>query len=771
MATFYLDPVAPGGGDGSEGTPFSSWQAAVSAMSAGDTLNVLGGIFDAPLSGIPSGTNSSSRTKVCGTPGSSFIITGGVSLGLMGACVASDEQYVGSNWDKIYKTTVSKSLFPNSDPYSAALCENGEQLTLVVERADRSDTFFLEWNIHYHTADVSEVVNGNVVSFKKTSVTDLYTKAQLENSRCYFIQNPNVSVNAGIIFDDVNDTIDLIGGPYVYEDSAVKDNFALFNLLPAMVQGEWGFRDLGNGDCVLYVWPFSTANITNQLIEYSSAAIGLDLNGTNHVEVCNFAIRQIACPVRTGSGAVYAKTSTAGGLTDMYLHDFEIRNCSTLDRAAAIRLQGVDNLWMHDFKVERMRGGVGFFLQGNGAADADWPRIGFSAGSAVSDGATIVGATSGASATILFQQRQAGDLGLGTAEGFFCYEPGNLTGTFQEGETLNVGGSPVANYLGARSDFTNPGDASAVGHAVNAHVHDFELNYIEASPIIAYTQRNCAVHHGWIHNCGRRTHSNTVDFYQGCHNFLWWGINAEESDGYWTWQEGDSHVMAFCSASASTAPNGGARAIEEQQNRFSELPGTAFGWLGSYILNNRGIANPDKITDARYGNGLNVSSSYAPLNLYTVYNNIHHGSSSESGAALADWNHNLNTKGSGSGSELRGPNDVSADWSTVYNDAQNDDFTYQEGALVFSFAALDWSSLITGFKARWPLVNTHATLLGIPDPFTLDMVKDTINWDTPPIGPTVNLLADYRTNTSSTPAPTTPSITAGLVTISLVSPV
>ena len=261
------------------------------------------------------------------------------------------------------------------------------------------------------------------------------------------------------------------------------------------------------------------------------------------------------------------------------------------------------------------------------------------------------------------------------------------------------------------------------------------ITYCASAPIRLFTVKDMAIHNGVISQAAKATHGNTWNPYQGCHNVLIWGVNGEGTDGYGTHQESDSLVVAFCALSASTTPNGGNRAYSGQQNRYSEHPGNVHGWLGSYFLNNRGIPVPSRVTSSTLGNGLSVSSSYAPLDLWTVWNNIHHGSSAEDGAALADWDHNINTM-NGTGGGTRGPNDIAVDPLAFYADPVKDDFSYPAGSEVRTFAAKDWSGLIAGFEARWPQVD--------PAVFTRDMVGAAIDWSDPPAGPTVDPDADYR---------------------------
>ncbi len=734
MAEWHVNGAAATSGSGTgEATAFRTLGEAVAAARGGDTIRVAGGIYreTLDLSGL-SGASPSARTRVLGDPDDWFVISGGAPLGGLTRCTAADAADVGPNHARMFKATIAKSALPNADPLSANLCEAGEQLPLCIERADRTDTFFITKPSYFHTADSVTLSGANVTGFRNTAVTAPYTKAQLDRSTIHFVREPNVAASSPVNFDGSTGVLG-VTGTHEYENSTVKDNFALFNLLPAMRQGEWGFIESGS-DVTIYVWPRSEASVAAGKITYSSLSMGLDISNVDHVEVAHFVVSQIAtgsknqAPILSRNPGTHAK--------DQYLHDFRIQESLGFGGDAAMYMIGVDDLHAHDFTILRSQGLFGIFLLGNDAGRADWRRLGFDNGRTVADGAAVTGQTSGATCVTLFQHRKSGDLAAGTGLGWFCFAPDGLTGTFQDGENLLVGGSVVGTHHAAENDLTNPAAASAVNQSLRAHLHDFEIRYASSASIRCYTQKDAAIHHGLIHDAAKESHGNTINFYQGCHNCLVWGLNGEGSDGYYTWQESDSIVFAFCAGSASTAPSGGAKVIEEQQNRFSELPGAHHGWLGSCVLNCRGIPNPEKVTDSRYGNSFNVSSSNAPLNRFTVWNNIHHGSAAESGAALDDWDHNINTKGSGTGTGKRGPNDVVVDAMSFYNDPVAGDFGYPAGSAVRTFAAKDWSGLIPGFRARWPQVPAEV--------FARDMAGAAIDWSDPPVGPTVDPDADYR---------------------------
>ena len=281
-----------------------------------------------------------------------------------------------------------------------------------------------------------------------------------------------------------------------------------------------------------------------------------------------------------------------------------------------------------------------------------------------------------------------------------------------------------------------PGDASAGPPRPPGAHSRLRHRHTSNSPFRCYTQKDIAIYRGRLGPASKQSHGNTLNFYQQCHNCLVWGVMAEDADGYLTWQEANDIVLAFIAVSASTADSGGARAIYGQQSRQAQLPGAIHGYKGSYVLNTRGVPMPARALDSGNGNGLSASSSEAPLDLWTIWNNIHHGSSSEGGAALAAWDHNINTKGAGSGSGTRGPNDVVVPVDELYTDPAGGDFSYPPGSAVRTFAAKDWSDLIPGFRARWPQVPDEV--------FTRDMTGAAIDWSRPPVGPTVDPDAAYR---------------------------
>ena len=333
--------------------------------------------------------------------------------------------------------------------------------------------------------------------------------------------------------------------------------------------------------------------------------------------------------------------------------------------------------------------------------------------------------------------------GANDGAGNSYHKAGAISGSFQNGETVTVGGNPVGTYSSSGSNTTNSGDASLVSHAMDCHFYKFRMEFIDRQGFFAYTCRNLAVHNGAIFRASEGAHANTLNLYEQCRDVLIWGVNGQDSSGYATWQEGDGFVIAFCAFSASGSSTGGNRAIAQQMNIVAELPGEVLGWSQSAVLNCRLIPLPSRADEDGFGNSLDVSTRFYPDIPWLVRNNIFHGHDGEDFTPAMDWDYNLNTKIGGAGSGDVGPNDASSSYALNYTDAENGDFTYKADAPVRAFTGEDWSALIPGFKARWPQV---------PDVvFETDMSGDVIDWAKPPAGPTVDLDADYRAGRVETP--------------------
>lgn len=637
MATRYLNFDAATDGAGTIGSPWKSFDTAQANVARGDTVIVsgyLGGsmVFD-PAKG---GVSPAAKTKWLGEVSNPFVVSGGQRLTGWVQCTAGDAADVGANFAFIWKTTVTTSSFPGSNPFSANVCEGGAQIPICVSRALTEDKFFVTRPQYYHVASSVTLAGAQVTGFRLPAVTDLYTKLQIDRSRLYFVADPNVSAQSNVTFDAGTKVISLVT-PATYENSTVKDNFALFNLLPAMKRGEWGFINNG-ATTTVYCWPQDVLSLAGA-IEYSARDVGINLNGTSNLEIGFFKTRQCA-----GSIGASGNLFNTVQCSDVYLHNYESSDMLNYGGAqAAVYMASVNNLEMSYFDVRRAQGAFGIFCQGSGSNA-------FVAGGAA---------------------------------------PNLMTGCY---------------------------------------IHHFTVAFTSSGPFRQYTFANSVVAFGIYWECARQSHGNTQNAYQSSHNLLWWGIDGEDSDGFFTYQESDSIVMAFCSASASRAPSGGARGIYEQTGAHREV-GSILGFKGSYLFNCRATPNglDGRLSSA---NSVKWGDSGVPNDQASVWNNVMHGDANDAAdmTVINEWDHNVYTIGA-----ARGPNDVLTDTTATYLNAALNDFRYTPSSIVRTKPGKNLTAVITALQARFPQFTD----------WNKDMVGDTFNAAVSGVGPTVNKDAAY----------------------------
>ena len=716
MAIWYVNTAAAGGNGTSPTAAFRTLAAATAAASSGDTINVAGGLYRETYS-------PKAGTITRGNPADRFVLSGGEPLPGLAACTSADADVLGPIWTGMFKVTVPQTFFPGGDPNAANLCEDGVQLTLACERADRSDTFFLTKASYFHTAASVELSGAEITGYRLPAVTDLYTKSQLENATIYFVADSNRARTDAITFDVATKTLRMVNGPWLYENNSFKDSFALFNLPAAARPGEWAFTRSGS-NVTIYVRPANVGSVATGLIEYAARDIGLHVSNADDVDVSGFIVRQQGCPAKERCPV------TVAGSDQVHLHDFAVSDTYSPGSGgyAQIFCRGGDDPHIHDFALTRAQGQYGLFMSGTGAINAEYPWLGIAnaANIPASWPRTAIGVSSGASLIVRSYH----------STGRLRFLPGDLTGAFTNGENVRIDGVTVGTASLGTSGLTRLADPSLVNYDSGGSVHDFDISYISASPIRVFTWRDLAIYQGTLRECGRQSHANAINFYEQCHNILVWGVNTETADGYATWQESDAIVLAFCAFSASTSDSGGHRAIAQQQGSHSRYPGEVFGHKKSAVLNCRTSPFPGRVASTKYGNGMDITSSAAPLNRWTVYNNVHQGHNGDDFVAIDDWDYNFNTEPGGPGTGAVGPNDVVSSWALNYTDAESGDLSYKSTAPIRTFVGKDWSSLIPGFKTRWPQVPAEI--------FTRDMTGTPIDWSRPPGGPTVDLDADYR---------------------------
>lgn len=276
----------------------------------------------------------------------------------------------------------------------------------------------------------------------------------------------------------------------------------------------------------------------------------------------------------------------------------------------------------------------------------------------------------------------------------------------------------------------NTGQANNTPETINlmsgGYIHHYTVAYASSAAHRLFTVGNHINAFGIFWECSKQSHGNKMNAYQSSYNHLWWGIDAEQTDGFFTMQESDSIVMMFCSSSASKAAFGEARGIFQQQFVHANL-GRVYGYKGGAVINCSTTPNG---LDGRLNslNSLRWGSGNVPLDRVNVWNNVYHGHGAMTTAdfgTVDDWDHNVTTIGT-----PRGPNDVFATLAATYVNAAINDFRYAPASIVRTKPAKDLTAYVAALKIRFPKM---------PDAdWSKDMVGEVFTWANIGMGPTKN---------------------------------
>lgn len=369
---YFVD--AENGNDGNAGTStgaaFATIGAAlIAASGTASRIRVMGNNarYREDLN-IPSGVSNGERLEILAYGTDRPIVTAGEPITGWTQCTSADEATVGSNYASIYKVeNIATTNFVDDNPLAANLFENGEQLQLCIawSGGDLDDKFFMGKTEEWFTADSTQTDgSNNILSYTAASVTAAYTAAQIENCIVYGITNPNTSFTSAVASVS-GDVITLADQTRTYESSSLKDNFALINMLPSIEQGQWGYKDNGDGTCNLYLWPNDTANLSGG-IDYCARANCADVSSCNHVTIKGIQFQQAAGLSGTRDGALVLKPF--GSTTE----NVSFANCRfygsfALDpnTVSAMQLYQIDNLTVQNCSFERAQNAAGVFLGGD----------------------------------------------------------------------------------------------------------------------------------------------------------------------------------------------------------------------------------------------------------------------------------------------------------------------------------------------------------------------------------------------------------------------
>ncbi len=342
------------------GTAKQTIGAAISVASAGDTIRVRTGTYREQVT-MASGASDANRTEVFGYAAEKPIVTGADALTGWVACDSGDNSRVGSNWASMYKRTgLAKTAIANDEPICLNLHENGTKMDLCVgwDGDVVGDKFFFTNPKDFYTADSVNTSGGNIQSYVDSGVTGAYTSTQIEN--CLLIGHADPNVNFFTTVTGVSGTtISIADTSQEYETNANRDNYCLVNLLPAMVQGEFGWWDNGDGTIDVYCWPNDSANLTSN-IEYSVRPHCFDISGESHITLKGLDLRQSAGFSGTRDGPAIGSYLFSSKYQNVTIEHCRVKGVFALGGGeAGITIRHTDNVKIHNCTIEDIQGGFG----------------------------------------------------------------------------------------------------------------------------------------------------------------------------------------------------------------------------------------------------------------------------------------------------------------------------------------------------------------------------------------------------------------------------
>lgn len=190
------------------------------------------------------------------------VVSGAKALSGFAPCTAADAAIAGSNWSQLRKLTVSKADYPLANTWRTILCEGTRSLDLcgVRKPARTTPDFFFDNNDQLFDAndyaDLTITLRGGQYydTLAHPGALGSFTDPQLEQSTAAVWRIGN-----GTEFLAVNS---VSGGVLTFEpvdvtpQSGTDGAYALLNVLPAIEQGQWGYRDNGDGTITFYIWPY-----------------------------------------------------------------------------------------------------------------------------------------------------------------------------------------------------------------------------------------------------------------------------------------------------------------------------------------------------------------------------------------------------------------------------------------------------------------------------------------------------------------------------------
>lgn len=756
-------------------TAFKTIGKAVSVMSGGQVVRIAAGTYREAVNLSSKGGTLLDPTVISGYGNQKPVITGADVITGWTQCTISDIAQVGQNYSNIYKVTIPTANIAGSggtDPRGVFLHEDGKMMIIASERVlDPKYPMQESATSQFLIADVVNTSGGLITSLQKRSVTDKYTKSQLEKANIWLHYYPNLNARSAITFDDVNHLIIPTNQSLQYESNSNKNRFSLVNILPNIALGEYGYITEG-ANTTIYVWPKNIANLESRM-EYSARTQGLIFGQTtSYVQCKNLIIKQTASP-GVPSDTLYAISAgnTSGVKNNLVFFNILIENTYRTDGGyGAISTYSVNNLVIKNVTVKNAINQFGISVSGDASGALVESIVVEGSGSAplrIYNQVNMVAAFLRSRDCGLTAHSNKSNAYLGCHNVLwygvdFSGASGYLT--WQDASAISIVNCYVpVNYLGAdgraitdqNRRFKSPAELQTLdstGYILNNTVVPYKDALSLTNSLTLGADSDSPVSISGIVGNGTTATVTTLKAHLiatgksirivGTTNFN--GIFTATSTGTYTFTISSNSTATDSTAGqvwlnniSSIVGNGTTATVNSTGHGFSVghfmTIANSTNFNGTYEI--KTVTTNSFTIDHPY-NGTNNDCSWywSRQVLYKVYNNILHGATTVKQQYITGWANNILT----SGGVTYHASDVSTTIAAMYENPSTGNFTYKSDAPILGLTGKDLTTEINLLKSIYPQFTG----------WNFDVNKNpNMNWASPKLGCFVN----YSDNLNNTP--------------------
>lgn len=261
------------------------------------------------------------------------------------------------------------------------------------------------------------------------------------------------------------------------------------------------------------------------------------------------------------------------------------------------------------------------------------------------------------------------------------------------------------------------------GHTSGALQEFSRVERSNESPFRNFGQINGVVAHCYALDCGRDTHANKSNAYQGINGFLWWGNKFEDCHGYMATQRSSHVTLAFCEAPIYPRDtNGDGRGYQDQQKTPIPVANTDYFLFNNLMLPQSAVSDNAALNLANVNNDAN----------YIVRNNVAHGITevaswtvAPSGEGGIEYNVITNLASGQVVGDFSATNTVLEDLGEVVTDNLVKNWTPPAGSPILTEQGQDMTATIAALQIRYPQFSN----------FDKDVNFEAFDWTSPFVGP------------------------------------